>query len=181
MVVLNRDLSPRVGQARGSRSRLAMNPSDRPRAGLCWAAVVFLVGFLFPQVAWPQAGSADTGFNADLLIRYPVRAVAIQPDGRILVGGEFRRGDGSAENYVARLNQNASPDPSFNPGEGPDGTVRGIVLQPDGSILVGGSFSRVNGLQSDSVARLDPTGAVDTNFVCGLFSGAKLLALQADG
>ena len=126
----------------------------------------------------------DTGFNADPLINYWVRAITIQPDGRILVGGEFQGVGGSAMNFVARLNQNASLDPSFNPGSGPDAPVRCIALQPDGRILLGGSFGRVNGFQSYSVARLDPTGAVDTNFVCGLdniYISPKALAQQGDG
>jgi uncharacterized delta-60 repeat protein len=109
----------------------------------------------------------------------------VQPDGLILVGGEFRTGDGSPANYVTRLQPDGTVDPQFNPGDGPDGFVSAFALQPDGKILIGGGFFHVSGLLSYGVARLNADGTVDTNFVSGLTSfnalSARRMALQADG
>jgi len=48
---------------------------------------------------------------------------------------------------MARLNSDGSVDPSFDPGSGPDDTVRALLLQPDGKIIIGGKFFQ---LQRDS-------------------------------
>ncbi len=144
---------------------------------------ILLITSVIPQLAQSQTGSVDIGFDTAPLIKYPVAAITIQSDGRLLVGGEFRKADGSALNFLVRLNQDASLDPSFSPGNGPDGPVQAIVLQPDGKILIGGNFSRVNGFQSVLVARLGTNGTVDQSFVSGLVSVGRVraMALQADG
>jgi len=70
---------------------------------------------------------------------YPL---ALQPDGKVLVGG------------YARLNADGSQDSSFNPGTGADGEVRSIALQADGKVLVGGNFTTIKGVFRPYVARL---------------------------
>jgi uncharacterized delta-60 repeat protein len=79
-------------------------------------------------------------------------AVKIQPDGKILVGGETSFVGGFPHLCLARLNTNGTVDSGFNP------VVNRIVwevnLQSDGKILVGGEFTRVNNVARVSVARL---------------------------
>jgi hypothetical protein len=62
--------------------------------------------------------------------------------------------NGITRNRIARLNANGSLDNSFNPGNGPDGGVGAIAVQPDGNILIAGNFLFVNGVMQWSMARL---------------------------
>lgn len=43
-------------------------------------------------------------------------------------------------------------------------SVKKIILQPDGKILLGGSFGRVNGNTSACITRLNTNGTFDTSF-----------------
>src|SRR5437867_3292553 len=55
-------------------------------------------------------------------------------------------------------------DPSFDPGTGADDVVYAITLQPDGKIIIGGSFSHYNGISRNNIARLNPDGSLDASF-----------------
>ena len=124
-----------------------------------------------------------------------VLALARQPDGKLLVGGDFSVYNGEAvPRGLMRLNADGSVDTSFNPvqpGEvntGFSNTVDHIILQPDGKILVGGSgLGAFNDdpSTSTSLLRLNANGTLDHSFSVGPYSyslGAIYgLALQADG
>jgi len=122
-------------------------------------------------------GARDTSFNqggagAD---NY-VEAVALQPDGKILIGGDFTsyNGDESAPDHIMRLNADGTRDASFNPGgSGADTnsvtlgqSMHAVALQPDGRIIIGGSFRSYNGDESapDRVMRLNADGTRDASF-----------------
>jgi hypothetical protein len=65
------------------------------------------------------------------------------------------------------LNAQAQPgslDPSFDPGDGPNGVVRYLALAPDGKVLIGGGFTEVNGHFRTHLARLHPDGQLDLDF-----------------
>ncbi len=106
--------------------------------------------------------SIDSNFNTN--INGTVFAVAQQPDGRIVIGGAFTSVNGVNRNRIARLNADGSLDTNFNPGTGADGAVYDVIIQPDGKILLGGSFYGVNSVNRFLVARLGATGSVDTTF-----------------
>ena len=129
-------------------------------------------------------GRVDTTFNAGSGPDGVVFAFAIQPDGKILIGGDFRSVNGVQRPGIARLHRNGNVDMSFDAGTGTDFAVRAIVIQPDGKIVIGGAFMNVNGVPRNFLARLERHGALDTAFMNGL-SGANLpvqaLALHADG
>ena len=114
-----------------------------------------------------------------------VRALAVQSDGRLLVGGFFARVGGASRSNLARLNPDGSLDSSFNPT--PNGAVHAIALQPDGKILIGGAFSSVNGSERRSIARLNADGSLDSTFVVGTgptggFNGpVHTIAVTLDG
>jgi hypothetical protein len=78
----------------------------------------------------------------------------LQPDGKVLIGGEFTTFNGTSRNRISRLNADGSLDLSFDPGAGADASVSAITLQPDGNILIGGDFLTVNGVLRPYVARL---------------------------
>ncbi len=121
-------------------------------------------------------GTLDPTFNAgigpvDALQNQPaINAMAVQADGKIVIGGEFTSFDNGSLTNIARLNANGSLDTTFNPGDGTDGTVYAIGLQPNGgitNIIIGGAFNNVNLISSKSIARLNPNGSFDASFNVG--------------
>ncbi len=122
----------------------------------------------------PGAGTGDSYGK--------VLALAVQPDGKVLLGGFFQSINGTPRNNLARLNGDGSLDTAFDPSVGYS-SVRGLALQPDGKILLGGSFSSVNGVPRYFVARLDSDGALDTAFcpLCYYGEDVAALVVQPDG
>lgn len=131
-------------------------------------------------------GSAEPEFNpgADAT----VQTLAVQPDGKIVVGGLFTGLGGilgtTARHYIGRLNADGSVDMAFNPGS--NGWVTALAVQPDGYILVGGQFTMIGGGGSGNtvrnrIARLDPTGAVDMTFDPGANGIVHEIVVLPDG
>ena len=108
-----------------------------------------------------------------------VYSVALQADGKILVGGNFTTLGGQTRNYLGRLSADGTVDTSFNPGTG--SYVYSVALQPDGKILVGGSFTTLGGQTRNRIGRLNSDGTLDTSFDPGASASVCSLALQADG
>lgn len=112
-----------------------------------------------------------------------VTGIAVQADGRIVVVGSFTAFNGVARNRIARLNADGSLDNAFNVGAGANGSVLAVALDLDGRILVGGSFTSINGTARSGLARLTTAGAVDAGFDPGAgFNGAVYcIAVQRNG
>ncbi|MBE0544944.1 MAG: hypothetical protein IH623_26700 [Verrucomicrobia bacterium] len=72
-------------------------------------------------------------------------------------------------------------DLSFDTGSGVNGQVSAIVVQPDGKIIIGGTFSMVKGLLRTNLARLNADGSGDATFNAGPAIGIMAMTLQADG
>ena len=131
-------------------------------------------------------GSLDTFFNPGAGADNPVYALAIQPDdGRILIGGNFTTFNGVTRPNLARLNTNGTLHTLFNVGNGPNGVVYAIAIQPDGKILIGGDFTQINNIPQNRLARLHRDGSLDTNFLAAIGSGAdapvRAITVQSDG
>lgn len=108
----------------------------------------------------------------------------LQADGKIIIGGDFTEYDGQIRNKIARLNADGSLDTNFNIGTGAGSisTVRSIVLQADGKILVGGYFDNFNNQAASNLVRLNVDGSLDTSFsVTGVTGDVLALAVEADG
>jgi uncharacterized delta-60 repeat protein len=120
------------------------------------------------------------GFSYDYA---SVEKIAIQSDGKIVVGGYFTSYNGTPQNYITRLNSDGTRDTSFTVGTGFDGLVYAIAVQSDGKILVGGSYSTFNGTSQNGIVRLNSDGTRDTSFVIGTgFNGpVSTIAIQSDG
>jgi uncharacterized delta-60 repeat protein len=105
-------------------------------------------------------GSLDTGFDIGNGFNGFVYTIALQSEGKILVGGEFSTFDGNYSNGgLVRLNTDGSLDTEFGIGSGLDGPKGigiplSIVLQPDGRILVGGFFFSFDGNPANNLMRL---------------------------
>jgi uncharacterized delta-60 repeat protein len=108
-----------------------------------------------------------------------VYALAMQPDGRLLVGGNFRAVNGQSRDFLARLNLDGSLDTAFKPGA--LGTVYVLAVQADGAILVGGSFTTLGGQSRNRLGRLTPDGVIDMGFNPGAGGTVYCLAFQTDG
>ena len=141
-------------------------------------------GFTHNRVCRLNAnGSVDQTFGLGNGINTAALALALQSDGRIIVGGNFTQVDLTLRNFLARLNTNGSVDLSFDPGNGPSGNVNAIVLQPDGRIIIGGTFIGYNGFARGGIARVLANGALDPSFDSGVGTGGNVfaLALQHNG
>ncbi len=130
-------------------------------------------------------GSLDTGFANGLTDATSVTSLAIQTDGKVVIGGTFGTIYGTSRGYVARLNTDGTLDTGFANGlSGANGTVSAIALQADGKVLIGGGFTTVNGTARNRIARLNADGTLDTGFGSGL-AGAngwvEAIAVQSDG
>jgi uncharacterized delta-60 repeat protein len=129
-------------------------------------------------------GSLDTSFEAVTVNgNGSIATVALQSDGRVLIGGGFGAVNGVTQHRIARLNQNGTLDPLH---VNPDGSVRTISVQADGGIILGGSFFTINGVQRNSLARLTPVGFLDDTFdrdASGDALNGQVLAIatRADG
>jgi uncharacterized delta-60 repeat protein len=141
-------------------------------------------GFTHNRVCRLNAnGSVDQTFGLGNGINNAALALALQSDGRIIVGGQFTQVDLTLRNNLARLNTNGSVDLSFDPGNGPSGDVNAIVIQPDGRIIIGGTFIGYNGFARGGIARVLGNGALDPSFDSGVGTGGNVfaLALQHNG
>ncbi len=129
-------------------------------------------------------GSLDSSFDPGTGIADGnVRSLAVQPDGKVVIGGDFTVINGTARNYIARLNSNGTLDSTFNPGFGPDNVVFAVALQSDGKVLIGGWFTTINGTLRNKIARLNSDGSLDTTFGTGTGGSGNVyaIAVQPDG
>jgi uncharacterized delta-60 repeat protein len=131
-------------------------------------------------------GSLDTGFLNGLAgANNTVNAIALQPDGKVLIGGAFTSLNGVARNRIARLNSDGTIDTGFLNGlAGANNVINCIALQPDGKILIGGTFTSVNGTGRNRLARLNSNGSLDTTFLNGMAAAngtVNSFAVQCNG
>jgi uncharacterized delta-60 repeat protein len=185
-------LDPQLG-GRAGPSRLVSALTVRPDGKvLCGGQFTSVNGLERSGIVQLNAdGTVDLGFQAARLPVGPepeagevyggVWSMVAQPDGRLLVGGEFPSVNGVPRPNLVRFNPDGTLDPSFQP-VAPNGRVVGIVLQPDGKIVISGGFTELGGQWRPLVARLCPDGSLDSTFsyaVAG-FVMPFALALQPD-
>ena len=106
-----------------------------------------------------------------------VNAIEVQPDGKILVGGNFDSFNGYSYKKLVRLLANGSVDTSFHIGSGFNDAVKTILVQPDGRIIVGGTFLFYDQFGANSAAaygciRLQSNGLPDPTFQSNTMNGS---------
>src|SRR5215203_4979870 len=120
------------------------------------------------------------------------RAVAIQSDGKIVLGGEAGSYPQSDFNrsVLVRLNSDGSLDPTFgsggrvvNPGQI---HLPALVIQPDGKIVTAGATHPISITEDFALVRYNANGSLDTSFGSGGYAvngegEAQTLLLQPDG
>ncbi|HEY0427206.1 MAG TPA: FG-GAP-like repeat-containing protein [Pyrinomonadaceae bacterium] len=128
-------------------------------------AILFIFGTFFYSAAF-GAGEIDQSFNAYLgdVPRGVISKTLIQPDGKIIIAGEFKLVDGVAKPNLVRLNPDGTLDTTFNPpviySSGAGYPIQAIALQTDGKIVISGQFTNPR----SAVARLNADGTPDTAF-----------------
>jgi uncharacterized delta-60 repeat protein len=129
-------------------------------------------------------GTRDATFNVGTGLSQ-ANTIRVQSDGKILVGGSFTNYSGSGVNVnnIIRLNTDGTRDATFNVGVGTNGVIEPLILQPDGKIIVGGSFTTYSGSSINRLMRLNTDGTRDTSFNIGTGFGGTVysLAIQSDG
>jgi len=119
-------------------------------------------------------GAVDPGFAAKHGLGFDTTAVAIaiQPDDRIVVGGFFSTLNHVPSRCVARFLPDGTIDTSFTAqlGSGCDGGVQSLAVQ-SGGIVIGGSFTTMNGVVSRRLARLNSDGSIDAAFSTSIGQG----------
>ncbi len=148
----------------------------------------------FGTNGWAIAGFTGTGGSR-------AKALAIQPDGKIVVAGTTATPSASDNFALVRFTSNGSIDTSFGSngrvstdfGRGRADRATAVVLQPDGKIVVGGETSNPSTVRDFALARYEANGALDMSFgEEGLVStsfhtsihdpdAATALSLQTDG
>jgi uncharacterized delta-60 repeat protein len=132
-------------------------------------------------------GALDTSFGPGSGADNSVFSVAEAFNGavrQIYVGGAFTLFNGGSTPGLVRLNDNGTVDSSFT-STGVNGIVYAIAVYPTnsvfaGKILVGGSFTTVNGIARTNIARINVDGTLDTNFVVNVDGIVRALAIQND-
>lgn len=136
----------------------------------------------------PQGGAADPvpgTVQADFQLETDdtVLALAVQPDGKILIGGRFYKVNGVNRGYFARLHSDGTLDDGFNTRANADGLVRAIHLLDGGKMLVGGDFTSIGGASWAGIGRLNADGTADNTFsqAVGANGHVDAIAVQSDG
>ncbi len=129
------------------------------------------------QAQFPLPDTFNPGASSN------VYALAVQVDGKIVVGGEFSALGGQSRIRIGRVNADGTLDSAFNPRAEAGGfeNVRSVVVQPDGKILVGGGFRALCGQTRHSLGRLNADGALDNGFNPTPSWRVWSLALQPNG
>src|ERR1700730_17496829 len=126
--------------------------------------------------------SALDGFDPNA--NGPVYVVVVQPDGKILIGGDFTTlspngGAVVTRNHIARLNPDGTLDIAFDPNA--NNRVYSIAVQADGKILAGGVFTSIGGQTRSRIARLDATTGLADSFDPNANVDVRSIVVQADG
>jgi len=117
-----------------------------------------------------------------------IYSIRLQNDAKIIICGRFESYNGVNRGGIARLNSDGTIDETFNPGTGVDYSdyIQSVVLQKDGKILIGGSFTTYNGYKRGKIARLNVDGSLDLTFdskyggVNGIGTSVRSISIQAD-
>jgi uncharacterized delta-60 repeat protein len=106
------------------------------------------------------------------------RALLVQADGRIVVGGDFYGIGFDGPSGICRLNPNGSYDESFHASAG---GVRSLSGRADGKVVVAGYITHLCGQPRLNIGRINADGELDTNFNASATGVVTATALQPDG
>lgn len=111
------------------------------------------------------SGNLDLSFDPGTGFDGIVRAISVEPDGSIFVGGSFTTYNGQSVNTLIRLESDGDLDPTFYSGTGPEGKVWTLTRQPDNKVIVGGRFINYNNIYAGHVTRIVPSTGIQAKGV----------------
>jgi uncharacterized delta-60 repeat protein len=129
-------------------------------------------------------GSLDADFHPVVLYSPDpavggVSGLALQPDGRIVIGGGFTSVNGQPRTNLARLNSDGSVDANFKLGT--DNPVFALKVLANGKVLVAGEYGHLGGQITHGIGRLNPDGTLDGSFTTDSRGPILAIQVQADG
>ncbi len=125
-------------------------------------------------------GSIDKSFVINSGFQGEVFAIALQADGKVVVGGMLAKFNGISCGGLVRLNSNGSLDQSFVFINGISGYVYSLCLLPGGKIMAGGYFGHYNKTVAYGIVRLNNDGTHDNSFAVNKgFGTGSVWALAA--
>lgn len=124
-------------------------------------------------------GEHDTGYlSAGIGFDNPVQKVLPLENEKTMVFGNFTKFNGVLASRIIRLSEDGSFDSSFNLGQsGANNLIKTAVLQNDGKIVLGGSFTKYNGRTCNRIVRILPDGEIDNTFNTGSGFKAQVYAM----
>ncbi len=141
-------------------------------------------GIARPRIARIHAnGSLDTSFDPGIGANELVNQIELQPNGKIMLVGFFSQYNGLSQQRIARLHSNGLLDTSFSSGLQDFTEIKSVLVQPDGKLMICGTFSYYGGVLRQGIARLNPNGSLDPSFNPGLGFNGNIVCMisQADG
>lgn len=130
-------------------------------------------------------GSYDNTFNIGTGFNNAGRNLILQPDGKIIVVGDFGDYNGTPAGYIVRLNSDGTIDGSFTTGIGFNNSPQTLILQSDLKMVIVGGFNDYNGTSCNGIVRLNPDGTPDTTYITntgtGFPGGTYDMDIQTDG
>ena len=137
------------------------------------------------DAAFDVGVGAQPSANATL---WRVSDMLLLPTGQTIVVGAFGSFNNAPYNGIARLSATGAVDLTFNSGQGPtannaNAEITTVVAQPDGKLVIGGTFANYNGNASNGLARLNADGSFDPTFQPPLGANSRVVnvVLQTDG
>ena len=149
------------------RGKTGKPSSDHSVWKLAVSLLSAMLGLVSGQHASAQAPPVDLP-ELKLSTYGIVRTMALQADGKILVGGEFTSVNDIPRKNLARLNPDGTLDLSWAPAL--DGPCHKLMTD-DQHVYIAGDFSMISGEAYEDFGRVTvATGAVDTSVVRNLFA-----------
>jgi uncharacterized delta-60 repeat protein len=128
-------------------------------------------------------GSADNSFARSKI--YAPRVLALQPDGKVLIGGYFTSFNGAPVKHITRLNADGTTDAGFRTGITQSSAIYDFGLLPDGKIIVAHRGTRYNDALQPALFRLRPDGSLDDTYNSNVWNVMDTIfnnvGLQPDG
>ena len=193
---------PAIAQAQGGQNDVTFNPSDNiaaqgPNSSVMVSTVqadnkILIAGEFTSYNGTPanklarltMDGKLDENFNVGFGADGLIKTIAVQSNNKVIIAGEFSNYNGTPINKIARLNEDGSLDTDFNPGVGANNGISKVIIQPDGKLLLAGSFTTYNDAPVHGIIRLNVNGEVDDAFAPAITDSLSLIyqiGLQADG
>lgn len=114
-------------------------------------------------------GSINTAFNSGEGFDNDVKAIFIESSGKIILGGDFTKYNGTSISYLCRLNIDGTLDNSFNVVV--NGPINSIERLPNGNYYLAGNFTTVNGVTRNRIAHISASNILESNFNGSGFNG----------